>query len=590
MSPTPSTPANGAHRRRVATSDGLLLSVYTRGDPNAPTVLCVHGYPDNATVWDGVAAHLSDRYHVVSYDVRGAGSSTAPRRRRGYDMELLTDDLVRVADAVSPDRPLHLLAHDWGSLQAWHAVTEPTHAERFSSYTSVSGPCLDHLAHWTRSNLSPHPAKLGKALNQALRSGYIGFFHTPVLPELAWLTGVGTLGLSGLERLVEGSPSRDAHRSRRGIRDYLNGLNLYRANIGNRMRHPEERRTSVPVQVLVPSGEVFMSEEAQAAASAWVPDLRLHRLSGGHWMPRTRPGAVAERVTNLVTETEAGHAPRNNALPGTRAFAGQLAVVTGAGSGIGRHTAFELAEQGARIVAVDVDAQAAARTADLAGLLGPGGYHYQLDVSDSSAMETFADWVRSELGVPDIVVNNAGIGTGGAFADTSPTDWQRAIDVNLWGVINGCRSFAPMMTEHGRAGRIVNTASAAAYLPSRAYPAYATTKAAVLMLSQCLRGELAEHGIRVTAVCPGLVHTGIIDNTTLAGTSAEQGSAARKRLNRLYQLRGYTPEKAARRITRAIRRGPALLPVTGEAHGGLALSRLTPHVLRAAARVSPPMD
>ncbi|GAA2005740.1 SDR family oxidoreductase [Nocardiopsis rhodophaea] len=570
----------------VWTADGLRLAVYPHGDPAAPTVLCVHGYPDNASIWDAVAERLADRYHVVTYDVRGAGASTAPRERSGYRMERLADDLVRVADAVSPDQPVHLLAHDWGSLQSWHAVTDERHASRFASYTSISGPCLDHVAHWIRSGLrSGNP---GRLLSQSAHSTYIGFFHLPVLPELSWLTGIGGLVVGAAERV--GESGRPRVRARRGMRDFLNGLNLYRANMRDHLRAPGRRRTSVPVQVLAPTREAFMPDGAQTAAAEWVPDFRFHRLNGGHWAPRTRPDVVARRVCELIEEVEGGRAPATRATPRPRRFAGQLAVVTGAGGGIGRATAFELAEQGARIIAVDINEETAARTAELAALLGPGAASYRLDVADGTAMDRFAKWVRSEHGVPDVVVNNAGIGIGGSFIGTTPADWERAIDVNLWGVIHGCRAFAPMMVENGGGGRIVNTASAAAYLPSRAYPAYATTKAAVLMLSRCLRGELAGHGIKVTAVCPGLINTGIIAATHFAGTDDSTATAARERLARLYQLRGYTPERAARRIVTAIDRGPELLPITSEAHGGLLLSRLAPAVLRATARVAPPIE
>ena len=94
--------------------------------------------------------------------------------------------------------------------------------------------------------------------------------------------------------------------------------------------------------------------------------------------------------------------------------------------------------------------------------------------------------------MPDVLVNNAGIGHSGTFLQTTEKEWQRVLDVNLWGVIHGCRAFGALMVERGRGGHIVNLASAAAYLPSKVLAAYATSKAAVLMLSDCLRAELAD--------------------------------------------------------------------------------------------------
>ncbi len=109
--------------RTVRTDDGLDLAVQVSGPEHAPTLVAVHGYPDDHTVWDPLVAAAGDRFRVVTYDVRGQGASGAPGERAGYRMERLTGDLAAVVAAVSPDAPVHLLAHDWGSIQAWAAVT-----------------------------------------------------------------------------------------------------------------------------------------------------------------------------------------------------------------------------------------------------------------------------------------------------------------------------------------------------------------------------------------------------------------------------------------------------------------------------------
>jgi NAD(P)-dependent dehydrogenase (short-subunit alcohol dehydrogenase family) len=189
--------------------------------------------------------------------------------------------------------------------------------------------------------------------------------------------------------------------------------------------------------------------------------------------------------------------------------------------------------------------------------------------------------------VPWIVVNNAGIGIGGPLLETTPADWERVIDVNLWGVIHGCRLFGRMMVDAGVEGQIVNLASAAAYSPSRVLPAYSTTKAAVLMLSECLRAELAGAGIGVTAICPGIVNTNITRTTRMVGVDAQQEQAMQERGARAYAARGYPPDKVADAILRAVRRNPAVLPVTPEARVTRTMSQLTPGLLRAMARLDP---
>ncbi|MGV9570730.1 SDR family NAD(P)-dependent oxidoreductase, partial [Streptomyces nigra] len=267
---------------------------------------------------------------------------------------------------------------------------------------------------------------------------------------------------------------------------------------------------------------------------------------------------------------------------------GQLVLVTGAGSGIGRATAYAFAAAGARVVAVDRDAASAATTAEVARLMGaPESWAETADVSDGPAMEKLAAKVAAEYGVVDVLVNNAGIGLAGSFFDTTPEDWKEVLDVNLWGVIHGCRLFGRQMAERGQGGHIVNVASAAAYQPSKALPAYSTSKAAVLMLSECLRAELAGQDIGVTAICPGFINTPITSTARFAGVDAEEQERLRKRSARWYGRRNYPAEKVADAILRAVVRGDAVVPVTPEARGTYLLARFAPRALRRLARVEP---
>lgn len=567
--------------RDVTASDGVRLRVHESGQPGAPTVVCVHGYPDDHTLWDGVAAELAPRYHVVSYDVRGSGESGKPRSRQAYRLDQLAQDLATVIDAISPDRPVHLLAHDWGAAQAWHALTGPWLNGRVGSYTSISGPCLDHAGHWFRARLRrPTPRALRELISQLVSSWYVTFFQLPLLPELAWRTGLAQRALA-----------RTDGAARPAVADAVNGVQLYRANMAPRLVKPGPRRTDVPVQVLAPQRDPFVSRSLQTDIRRWVPNLAVRELPGGHWLPRTQPHTVARCASELIDHVEGG--PEARALrrarrsgPQRRRFDNTLVVITGAGSGIGRATALEFAEQGAEVVATDIDQQSVERTARLASTLGPTASAYLLDVSDGGAVEKFATLLREEHGIPDIVINNAGIGVAGPFFDTTVAEWERIIDVNLWGVIHGCRVLGELMVEGGVGGTIVNIASAAAYLPSRALPAYSTTKAAVLSLSQCLRGELAEAGIGVVAICPGFVHTNIASSTRFVGLDATEERATRQRATALYRRRNFTPRRAAQEILRAVERNTAIAPITVEAKAGLLASRLTPALIRALARAN----
>lgn len=585
------TVLEGARERRVRTG-GIELCVAELGEPGLPTVVLVHGYPDSKEVWSEVAPRLAERFHVVLYDVRGHGRSTAPRPLRGgFTLEKLTDDFLAVIDAVSPDRPVHVVGHDWGSVQSWEFVTVRRTEGRIASFTSMSGPSLDHFGHWIDQRLrKPTPRRLGQLIGQGAKSWYVYALHTPVLPELAWRGPLGKRWPRILER-VEKVPGGDYPTSSLP-RDAAHGAWLYRDNVRARLRRPRhDAHAHAPVQLITPLDDAFLSERLYDDLDRWVPRLTRRTLPAKHWIPRTRPDQLTAWITEFVRSVEDG-GPETVKPTGKYAdrFGGQLVLVTGAGSGIGRATAFAFAEAGARVVAVDRDAEASARTAELSRLIGaPEAWAETVDVSDEQAMEKLADKVAAEYGVVDVLVNNAGIGLGGSFFDTTPEDWRKVLDVNLWGVIHGCRLFGRQMAERGQGGHIVNTASAAAYQPSRALPAYSTSKAAVLMLSECLRAELAGRGIGVSAICPGFVNTNITSTARFAGVDAEEEKRRQKRTARLYGLRNYPPEKVADAILKAVVRNRAVVPVTPEARGARFMSRLAPRALRAIARLEPPL-
>jgi NAD(P)-dependent dehydrogenase (short-subunit alcohol dehydrogenase family) len=273
--------------------------------------------------------------------------------------------------------------------------------------------------------------------------------------------------------------------------------------------------------------------------------------------------------------------------PAGRPDLGRVVLVTGAASGIGRATALAYAERGATIVAVDRDAAGAERTVELAGSLGPSGPTFRVDhaahradVSDREAMESLAKAVAERWGSPDVVVNNAGIGMAGATLDTTVEDWEHVLGVNLWGVIHGSRLFGRQMADRGEGGHIVNVASAAAWLPSRSLPAYGTTKAAVLALTGSLRAELAVHGIGVTAICPGIIDTGITRATRFVGVSGAEQDRRREATARLYRRRGFGPDRVASAIVRAVERDTPVVPVSPEAHAAQWAHRFAPRLLR----------
>jgi pimeloyl-ACP methyl ester carboxylesterase len=290
--------------RSVVSPDGVELAVRTEGDPRRPAVLLVHGYPDTHRVWDAVAAELAADHHVIRYDVRGSGASGRPNSLAGYRLDRLAADLFTVIDAVSPGRPVHVAGHDWGSIQAWHAITDSRAATRIASFTTISGPCLDHVGFWFRHRLThPTPRHLAELSTQAARSWYIAVFQLPLVAPLAWRLFLARRWPAIL-RHAEGAVPRDGHPQPTLAEDAVAGIGLYRANMRARIRHPRPRLACVPVQLITLTRDRYVSPAlAGADLDQWAPRLVRHTLPATHWSALTGDGAT---LAGLIREFAAG--------------------------------------------------------------------------------------------------------------------------------------------------------------------------------------------------------------------------------------------------------------------------------------------
>lgn len=190
-------------------------------------------------------------------------------------------------------------------------------------------------------------------------------------------------------------------------------------------------------------------------------------------------------------------------------YAGRVAIVTGAGSGIGAALAAALVEAGSDVVLADLDRVSAEKVA--AGLSGPGSARgVELDVTDGAAVQTLVDRVVAEHGRLDLMFNNAGISLIGETQDLTLAQWDSIIDVNIRGVVHGVAAAYPVMVAQ-RGGHIVNTASMGGLMAAGLLTSYVMTKHAVVGLSLALRSEAAAYGVGVTAICPAAVDTPILD-------------------------------------------------------------------------------
>lgn len=280
------------------TSGDLLLYAVAEGNPEATPIVLVHGYPDNHSVWDKVTATLSQEYLVIRYDVRGAGRSDKPARTRDYRLSLLAKDLQAVVNAIIPDRPFHLVAHDWGSIQSWESVTDPELQQRIRSYTSISGPCLDHVGFWIRNQIgSPANGGTTKVLRQLASSWYVFLFQLPLLPEIIWKAGLDRVWPDYLKKQEQVA---DARFSPLQKADGQYGVKLYRANFLPRLLRPRPRHTRCPVQVIIPTRDAYVGRQLTECLVQWTGKLTLQELDAPHWAPLTEPDAICQSVSTFV--------------------------------------------------------------------------------------------------------------------------------------------------------------------------------------------------------------------------------------------------------------------------------------------------
>src|SRR5699024_1441740 len=284
-------------------SAGVTLQAYSWGDSKNTPLVLLHGYPDNHLVWQGVAEQLAEHYYVVSYDVRGAGASSKPKGRAHYKLSLLQADFQAVVAALLGGRAFHLAGHDWGSIQGWEFVTTSLVQHKILSYTTISGPCLDHAAHWFRARMSRQG--LPALLKQTMSSWYIAMFQLPVLPEMVWRAGLGRFWPNFLQH-VEGV--QDVAVNPNQTSAGMLGVWLYRANMVPKLAMPEARYAQCPVQLIVPTKDRYVSTALFEDLAHWVPELYRRDIDACHWVTLAEPERVAAMLTEFMGAVDHGTA------------------------------------------------------------------------------------------------------------------------------------------------------------------------------------------------------------------------------------------------------------------------------------------
>ncbi|ENV32350.1 alpha/beta fold hydrolase [Acinetobacter gerneri] len=278
----------------IKTQDGQKLYAKTWGDENKPALVLVHGYPDNQEVWEPIIEQLISDYYIVTYDVRGAGQSSIPKRIKDFSLQKLSQDLASVTQALLADRAYHLAAHDWGSIQSWESVTDPQFSRKILSFSTISGPCLDHAAFWMRKQFS---SDKGKFFKQLAKSWYILAFHLPVVAPTVWHFFSPERWSKMLEQLEH---QKNLPKNENISADGQYGIGLYRANFIPRLTRPRERYAICPVQAIVLQRDNFVSPELINEMPNWVKDFSKVEIDANHWAVVSKPKQIAEQIKQFI--------------------------------------------------------------------------------------------------------------------------------------------------------------------------------------------------------------------------------------------------------------------------------------------------
>jgi NAD(P)-dependent dehydrogenase (short-subunit alcohol dehydrogenase family) len=251
-------------------------------------------------------------------------------------------------------------------------------------------------------------------------------------------------------------------------------------------------------------------------------------------------------------------------------FSGKVAVITGAGSGIGRALALDLAERGARLALSDVDEVAVADTAARCEKAGAEARTYQLDVADRAAVTAHAEAVAGEFGQVNLVVNNAGVAVMATVEDMSYEDMDWIVGINFWGVVHGTKAFLPHLIASGD-GHLVNISSVFGFVGIPTQSAYNATKFAVRGFTEALREEMLieKRPVGVSCVHPGGIRTNIARDAR-----AGADSTSTQRAGDFAKIARTTPEQAARTILRGVERGSPRILIGPDAYVFDAVPRL----------------
>lgn len=559
----------------VVNVDGRTVRALTAGDRADTPLLLLHGIGRSLEDWTEQIERLSGRFYVIAVDLPGFGRSA--RRDGPADLVTVADGVAGALAALDEDRPCHVIGNSLGGAVAMQLLA--SHPDLVASLILVNS-----------AGFGAEVTALLRMLSLPGIGRRLATRSTPAGARLMERRLFADPSLATRERIDHALSIAAQPGTGEFLLEMANHLGTMR---GVRPQWRTELLAAVaahprPTLLIWGDRDRILPAAHLGAAQRQFPDAQVHLFTATGHMPQIeRADEFADLITAFVENgptlstsvppvtAKVGHnrvdsrSQRSACMEG---FAGKVAVVTGAGSGIGQALAVELGRSGAKLAISDVDTEGLAVTEERLKAIGAPVKADRLDVTEREAFELYADAVKEHFGKVNQIYNNAGIAYQGDIEVSSFKDIERVMDVDFWGVVNGTKAFLPHLIASGD-GHVVNVSSVFGLFAVPGQAAYNSAKFAVRGFTEALRQEMAinKHPVRVTCVHPGGIKTAIARNATAAEgiDVAEMAKAFDTKLART------SPEKAAKIILEAVRKDRARVLVGADAKVLDVLIRIT---------------
>ena len=540
--------------------DGRPTRVRVGGDPQNPPVLLLHGISRSLEDWSALFVRLTPRYRVITLDMPGFGFSARPPEAT---LAALATGVAQTLDALGETRSCHVIGNSLGGAVAMQLLT--AHPDRVATLVLLNSAGFG-------SEVTP----LLRMLSVPGLGRYLATHSTPAGARLMERQIFADPALATPQRVEHALAIAAQPDSGTFLHEATGHLGTVRG-VANRWRHDLLTAAAAhprPTLIVWGDKDRILPAHHLDAARRHFPAAQTHVFAGTGHMPQIeRPDELAQLVEDfyvhgptlampvpsVTTRVDPNRTGRRATMEG---FAGKVAVVTGAGSGIGQALAIELGRSGARVAISDVDTEGLAKTEEQLKAIGVDVKADRLDVTEREAFLLYADEVKAHFGKVNQIYNNAGIAFTGDIEVSQFKDIERVMDVDFWGVVNGTKAFLPHLIASGD-GHVVNVSSLFGIFSVPGQAAYNSAKFAVRGFTEALRQEMlvSKHPVAVTTVHPGGIKTAIARNAT-AAEGLDPAVMAKEFDKKLARL---SPERAAQIILAAVQKKKARVLVGADA-------------------------